>query len=227
MNAFDAQPFSPNDWSLMSTGIFQLYRRYLDMALVTALLMQKAYNFETDQQVQFIKSDYSSNEIKGLLAADALMADVQNFSYDLITSNAGKPQPVRQTLSLASRYPYAFESQFRKTGVMESETAMEDFDFQYPGIYAGRIAAVEVEVDGLVPPSGLSGTLMNNGISTYRVPSSRLVFSSDRCHDNSTGSLHVRQWRSGAGSHHYVHCRRCADHRRSHRRGPGYDPHQQ
>lgn len=172
LNAFDSQPFSPTDWSLMSTAVYQLYRRYLDMALVTALLMQKAYNFETDQQVQFIKSDYSSNEIKGLLAADALMADIQNFSYDLITSNAGKPQPVRQSISLATRYPYVFELQFRKTGVMEFETAIEDFDFLYPGAYAGRIASIEVEVDGLVPPRGLSGTLTNNGISTYRVPSS-------------------------------------------------------
>src|SRR5439155_168653 len=42
----------------------------------------------------------------------------------------------------------------------------------YPGTYAGRIEAIEVEVDGIVPVSGISGTLTNSGISSYRVPSS-------------------------------------------------------
>src|SRR6185436_14989054 len=64
----------------------------------------------------------------------------------------------------------AFETQLRKTGVMEFETRIDDFDAYYPGTYAGRIEAVEIDVMGIVPPAGISGTLTNDGISAYRLP---------------------------------------------------------
>jgi hypothetical protein len=50
------------------------------------------------------------------------------------------------------------------------ETRIDDFDLVYPGTYAGRIESIEIDVDGLVPPTGISGTLTNAGISNYRVP---------------------------------------------------------
>jgi hypothetical protein len=172
LQAFDAQTFTPDVWQHMADSMFRLYRRYLDMALKTAFLMQQAYNFETDQSLRFIKKDYSTEEVRGLLGADALMADIQSFTYDLITATTGKPQPVRQTISLAQRYAFLFEHQFRRTGVMEFETRIDDFDNLYPGTYAGRIESVGVEVVGLVPPNGVSGTLTNSGISGYRTPAS-------------------------------------------------------
>ena len=171
LQAFDSQTFTPDIWQRMANTMWRLYRRYLGMALNSALLMQRAYNYETDQFLNFIKSDYSVAEVKGLLGADALLADIQTFTYDLITSRAGKPQPLRQTISLAQNYAFAFERQFRKTGIMEFETRIDDFDYVYPGTYAGRIENVEVEVVGIVPISGLSGTLTNSGISGYRMPS--------------------------------------------------------
>lgn len=172
LQAFDSQTFTPDVWQRMADTMWRLYRRYLDMALKTALLMQQAYNFETDQSLRFIKKDYSTDEVKGLLGADALMADIQSFTYDLITSTTGKSQPVRQSISLAQRYAYLFETQFRRTGLMEFETRIDDFDNVYPGTYAGRIESVDVEVVGLVPPSGVSGTLTNSGVSGYRTPAS-------------------------------------------------------
>ncbi len=170
LEAFDDQFFTADVWDRMGDVMRRLYGRYFNMALRAAQMMQQAYNFETDQSLHLIKSDYSVGEVKGLLGADLLMADVQSFTYDLITSRAGKPQPVRQTISLAERYGYLFETQFRKTGVMEFETRIDDFDTLYPGTYAGRIQSLEVEVLGIVPPSGISGTLTNNGISAYRTP---------------------------------------------------------
>jgi hypothetical protein len=168
--AFDAQTFTPDVWSRMGDQMWRLYRRYLAMAVRAARMMQQAYNFETDQTLKLIKGDYTTDEVKGLLAADSLLADIQTFTYDLITSTAGKPQPIKQTISLAQQYGYPFETQFRTTGSMQFETRIEDFDNVYPGTYAGRIEAVEVEVDGIVPVTGISGTLTNNGISSYRLP---------------------------------------------------------
>ena len=58
------------------------------MALRAARLMQQAYNFETDQSLSLIKSSYATDEVNGLLGADLLMADIQSFTYDLITGTA-------------------------------------------------------------------------------------------------------------------------------------------
>ena len=172
LSTFDSQFFTPDVWYRLGDAMQRLYRRYLSMALRVARMMQQAYNFETDQSLHLIKSDYSTDEIKGLLGADALLADIQSFTYDLITTQSSKPQPVKQTISLAERYGFQFEKQFRKTGAMDFETRIDDFDSYYPGTYAGRIEAVEVEVEGIVPVSGISGTLTNSGISSYRTPAS-------------------------------------------------------
>jgi hypothetical protein len=168
---FDSQTFTADVWHRMGDAMWRLYQRYLGMAITTARLMQRSYNFETDQSLSIIKNDYSTGAVKGLLGADTLMADIKTFTYDLITSRKTKAQPIRQTISLAERYPFAFERQLRPTGIMELETRIDDFDALYPGTYAGRIEAVEVEVEGIVPVRGISGTLTNSGISSYRLPS--------------------------------------------------------
>ena len=169
--AYDQQRFTPDVWNQLGEKMGSLSQRYLAMALDTAKLMQRAYNFETDSSRAMIKPDYMADTVKGLLGADMLMADIQSFTYDMVTSTAPKPQPVRQTISLAQRYPFVFERDFRTTGRMEFETRLDDFDVLYPGTYAGRIEHIEVSVDGIVPARGISGTLTNAGISQYRVPS--------------------------------------------------------
>lgn len=170
LNAFDKQRFTPDVWHLLGDRMNQLSQRYLAMALDVAKRMQRAYNFENDVLRTIIKPDYMSDTVKGMLAADTLMLDVQSFSYDLITTTTAKQQPVRQTVSLAQRCPFLFETQLRTHGRMEFQTDLDDFDSVYPGTYAGRIEHVEVTVDGIVPARGLSGTLTNSGISHYRVP---------------------------------------------------------
>jgi hypothetical protein len=169
--AFDDQRFTPDVWHALGERMDQLAERYLVMALDIAKLMQRSYNFENDVTLTIIKTDYSSHAASGVLAADALMADIQSFTYDLVTSTAPKPQPVRQTISLAQRYPFLFETRLRRTGRMEFQTTIDDFDSLYPGSYGGRIEHVEVEIDGIVSPRGIRGTLTNTGISHYRLPS--------------------------------------------------------
>ena len=171
VSAFNAQTFTPDVWMAMGDEMMRMYQRYFAMALSAAKLMQQAYNFETDQQLSLIKDSYASDEIKGLLGADALMADVQGFTYDLITSTRSKVQPIKHTISLAQQYGWDFETQFRKTGSMTFETRIDDFDNYYPGTYACRIKSIQVNAVGLVPVTGLSGTLTCSGLSWYRLPS--------------------------------------------------------
>jgi hypothetical protein len=185
LTAFDAQFFTPDVWQRLGDASWQLYQGYLTMALRTARLMQRAYNFETDQSLQLIKADYSTGVANGLLGAELLIADIERFTFDLVTSHAGKPQPLRQTISLSQSYGFGFESQFRRTGILDFDTRIDDFDGKYPGIYAGRIETVEVDVEGLVPIEGISGTLSNTGVSGYRVPAALWI-------DRNTSGLKYR-----------------------------------
>ena len=86
--------------------MYRLYQRYLAMALLRGQAHAAGVQLR-DRPVAatLIRADYSTDEVKGLLAADALLADIQTFTYDLITSTAGKPQPVKQTISLAQQLP--------------------------------------------------------------------------------------------------------------------------
>lgn len=171
LQTYQDATFTADVWKAMGDRMYALYRRYLTMALDVARLTQRAYNFENDTSVHLIKLDYTGDEVRGLLAADALLADIQSFTYDQLTSGRGKAQPVSHTISLAELRGYEFETSFRRTGVLDFETKVEDFDEVYPGSFGGRIQAVEVEVLGIVPPRGLSGTLTNTGVSSYRLPS--------------------------------------------------------
>jgi hypothetical protein len=170
LTVFNSNTFTPQVWRAMGDFAEALYERYMTMALRTAKLMQQAYNFENDTTLTYIKDSYQG-VVADLLAADALMADIQAFTNDLVTSNRGKKQFVKTAISLASNYGYLFETQLRKTGTMNFETTLDDFDSVYPGTYQGRIQKVTVSVQGIVPPAGISGYLSNDGISIYRLPS--------------------------------------------------------
>jgi hypothetical protein len=165
---FNSQLFTPGVWHQMANFLLSISQNYFVMALRVARLMQRAYNFENDSDRHVIRTDYSSLTVVGLLAPDALLRDVDSFTYDLITTSEHKSMPVRQTVSLAGSYPFLFETEFRKTGSMTFETRLEDFDVAYPGTYAQRIDAVEIEVEGILPEYGVRGTLTNGGISRYR-----------------------------------------------------------
>lgn len=168
LEAFDNQTFTSDVWANMGLFMKNISESYLNMAITTSRLMQKAYNFEFDKNEAFIKASYTSGTVNGLLASNALLLDIDSFTYDMVTSVKTKSIPIKQTISLASRYPYFFETFFRKTGIMEFETRFEDFDMDYPGTYCRRIETVEVIVEGLLPSNGVKGFLTNSGISRYR-----------------------------------------------------------
>ncbi|MEZ0112494.1 hypothetical protein ABH920_006516 [Catenulispora sp. EB89] len=170
VGAFDDMTFTAGVWKAMGDRMYQIYRRYLDMALRAAKMMQSAYNFENDTSMTVIRADYSTDEIRGLLAADMLMADVQSFTDTLLGTRRTKAQPVTHVLSLATRHSYLFETQFRKTGQIAFDTTPDDFDLAYPGTYGGRIRHVEVTLVGLTQPTGIFATLTCGGLSFYRTP---------------------------------------------------------
>lgn len=168
LNAFNNQYFTPEVWYQMGAFMRSISASYRHKAIRVARLMQQAYNFENDLNRQFIKTDYSINTVKGLLAGDALLLDIDSFTYDLITTVQRKDVPIKHTVSLVEQYPFLFETEFRNTGRIEFDLRLDNLDKIYPGTYARRIETVEVEVEGVLPSRGVHGTLTNAGISRYR-----------------------------------------------------------
>ncbi|EIV91294.1 tetratricopeptide repeat protein [Frankia sp. QA3] len=173
--AFDSQVFTPDVWYQLGQFMRSISTHYLTMAIRTARLMQRAYNFENDTERALIKVDYSTNSVRGLLAADALLLDIDAFTFDMITTVGRKRMPVKQTISLAERHPFLFETALRDTGTMAFETRIEDFDLAFPGTFQRRLEKVEVEIDGVLPPGGVRGVLTNGGISRDRTPDPDVV----------------------------------------------------
>ena len=195
LEAFDNQFFTPEVWYQMGQFMRSISGHYLTMAIMVARQMQRAYNFENDLERKFIKVDYSTNTVRGLLGADALLLNIDSFTYDLITAVSRKRMPVKQTISLAERYPFLFETALRQTGVMEFDTRVEDFDLAFPGTFQRRLERVEVEIDGVLPSAGVRGVLTNDGISRDRTlninqikfriqPRENLVLSEHRIRDD-------------------------------------------
>jgi hypothetical protein len=164
---FNAQEFTPELWDNLAQAQRSLSRRYLDWAIGAAFLMEQAFEDEFDLQVNRIRFDYDQSALHGLLAADFLIADIDQFTYDRLLDTE-KRAPIKVAIALADRYPHEFYQQFQRTGRMDVQTTLEDFDIWHPGTFLRKLRRVEVIVEGLVSPSGLHGTLTNNGISVDR-----------------------------------------------------------
>ncbi|WP_456442572.1 Tc toxin subunit A-related protein [Psychroserpens sp.] len=155
-------------WSNLAERMRQFSQLYMERAIEISYLMQAAYNFEMDANLEVIKNIYATGEsLNGLLGADTLLADINYFTYHHITQTKSKEIPVKQIISLAERYPFSLY-QFRRTGEVNFETKLEDFDLRHPGTYMRKIKAVEVYIEGIINADGISGYLRNSGVSVYR-----------------------------------------------------------
>lgn len=165
--------FSATMWYELAREARRIAQRYLDMAIEVAVLMEKAYEAETGRDLRKIKLDYGLDATNGLLAADALLLDIDFFSLDHVRTKS-KKAPMKQMLSLADQFPMAFD-QLLRTGRTLFETTLAHFDRRYPGFYLQKVKQVEVLFVGLVGTEGVHGTLRNIGLSKFRHRSGAVV----------------------------------------------------
>lgn len=156
--------FDEDLWFRLAAELQDLARGYLDMAIEAAYVMERAYAAEFDRDLRRIRLDYGLGGPEGLLGGDHLKQDIASFTLDYI-QHAQKQNPMRVQLSLREEFPQAF-AQFQATGVLAFRTDLELFDRRFPGTYRRKIKRVELFVEGLIPPSGVNGTLRHDGVST-------------------------------------------------------------
>ncbi|MBV9110659.1 MAG: hypothetical protein JO306_14710, partial [Gemmatimonadetes bacterium] len=168
LNAFDNEVFTPEVWARLAHVMRALSQDYQDWAIRTAKLMERAYNFENDDNVHVIRNQYPGVAgADNLLGADFLLRDISSFTYRFIAHQRAKQSQLKDVISLANQYPFDFYN-FLRTGQLRFETTLHDADLRHPGFYGQRLAGIELEVVGLLPPEGIHGTLRAGGISRYR-----------------------------------------------------------
>ncbi|MGA1828627.1 hypothetical protein [Microbacterium sp.] len=167
LNAFDDEVFTPELWTRMAAIVRDIARTYQHWAIAAAKLMERAYNFETDEAIAVIRPEYSVPATGDLLGSDLLVRDIDSFTYHLISAVAKKQSSVKEVVSLRNEYPFAFR-EFLEHGVLSFDTSLYDFDRRHPGTYGQRLQSVEVEIVGLLPTGGVRGTLRGGGVSHYR-----------------------------------------------------------
>ncbi|MER6174262.1 hypothetical protein [Streptosporangium sp. NPDC001681] len=163
----DLKEFGARLWYELARTMRELSQRYLDMAIETAVLMERAYDGETGRDLRKIRFDYGSAATNGLLGADTLLRDIDYFTLDFLTTTRTKKAPVKVTLSLADLYPMAFDA-LRSTGQALFETTMEQIDRFYPGLYLQKLHNVELALVGVTGVGEVHGTLRNIGVSQFR-----------------------------------------------------------
>jgi hypothetical protein len=174
LNAFDDEFFTPDSWSKMADVMRDISRNFLFRAIRLAKLMQRAYNFDNDANINIIKTEYgfavgnTANVSEArLLGGDSLLDDIESFTYLAVTNKTRKSSRIKDVISIASNFPAQFE-EFRRTGLLSFETDLYEFDRLHPGFYEQRIEAIEVEVVGVIPEAGLNGTLKAGGVTSFR-----------------------------------------------------------
>ncbi|MFO1498525.1 MAG: hypothetical protein U1G07_09060 [Verrucomicrobiota bacterium] len=163
----DMREFGARLWYELAREARRIKQRYLDMATEMALLMERAYNAETERDLRVIRFDYDTTAAGNLMGADQLLADIDSFTFDHVTTTRRKKIPVKKTISLADAYPMQFEA-LKSTGRCLFETALADFDRDHPGMYLAKINNVELVLVGITGAATIAGTLRNIGVSRFR-----------------------------------------------------------
>lgn len=163
----DMKEFSARLWYELARTIRAISQRYLDMAIEIAVLMERAYEAETGRDLHKIRFGYRNPTTGGLLGADSLLADIDYFTLDHLTTTRTKKAPLKVTLSLADRYPMAFDM-LCSSGTAFFETTLEQFDRMYPGLYLQKLQNVELTLVGVTGVGEVHGTLRNIGVSSFR-----------------------------------------------------------
>jgi hypothetical protein len=177
----DMKEFGARLWYELAREARRLSRRYLDMAIETAMLMERAYNAETERGLSIIRFDYGKAATSDLLAADRLRADIDYFTLDHITTIKPKKSPVKKTISVADAFPMSFQ-QLKTTGQCFFQTEMAQFDREHPGLYLCKLRNVELLFVGITGATSIGGTLRNVGVSRFRLGDGTIVarnYSSD------------------------------------------------
>jgi hypothetical protein len=135
----------------LSTSLQRLYRQVFNAAQSMARLAERAYRFErNDEATSLLSATYWHGQHAGLLAGEALMADLLELERRFVETNY-RTLEIDQAFSVMQLSPQALLA-LRETGECEVTIPEVAFDFYYPGHYRRRIRAVRLTIPSVTGP---------------------------------------------------------------------------
>src|SRR4029450_7982463 len=94
-DAFNNELFNPEQWLAMARVMKKLAATALDRATDIARLMQRAYNFENDDDRKVIRRSYKVAATEGMLGGELLLSDLDRFTFYHVTRVSSEPLPLQ------------------------------------------------------------------------------------------------------------------------------------
>lgn len=146
---------------------------YLRMANRMAWLAERAYQFETRRSSEFVRQAYGAEATlqDRFSSAALLLADLDAVEHARVTATRDRYQLVKFTYSFLASDPAQLHLLREKGACLLNLTARK-LDERFPGMFLHGMRRLEVEVDGLLPASGVTGVLRTTANTLVRVPNS-------------------------------------------------------
>jgi Tc toxin complex TcA C-terminal TcB-binding domain/Neuraminidase-like domain/Salmonella virulence plasmid 28.1kDa A protein len=154
-------------YNYLATTLTRLHHTAYHVAEELALMTQRAYQFERDDDTIFIAPDNWQADHAGLLAGERLTLQLQQLDNAYLAKNT-RQLDVTQSFSLALVDPNALLT-LRETGSCEFTLPEVLFDLAYPGQYKRIITAARLSIPAVAGPYsnlGATLTLKNSWIRT-------------------------------------------------------------
>ena len=149
--------------------------RQLGAAIFLAYLFERALAFFLGvPSIRKIQFDYLDRPGGIFDAHRALLEDFQSVLVQRDKPDAMKFDFFEQSISLRESYPIQF-SRFLQTGTMDFDYSLYQLSKLRPASHQCRLREVGVEIKGLIPATGFSGTLTHRGRFLVRDKTATLV----------------------------------------------------
>ena len=148
----------------------EIYRQAFNSTYALAKMAEQAYIFERgDDDNTRLTGNYWDSGHGGLLAADALLADMGNLERRYLETNY-RDLEITQSISLAQIDPSALAG-LREIGSCSFKIPEYAFDLSYPGHYRRMLRSVRLSVPCVAGPlTNIAATLTLTGSSIRKDP---------------------------------------------------------
>lgn len=137
-------------YTWLSSEMSRMYRVAYNMAHEVALMAQRAYQYERDDNTMFIESGHWDIGRAGLLAGEKLLLQLQRLEKTHLETNR-RDYEVDQTFSLSQFNPLALQK-LRESGTCQFNVPELFYDLAYPGQYNRKITSVRLTIPCVAGP---------------------------------------------------------------------------
>lgn len=142
---------TPELYKWLATRISNIYFQSYTLAFNMAKAAERALQFQSNSERNYINFGYWDNLYKGLGAADGLMLALDQMESNSILETGSRNLEIEKTISLLQLNPKALLD-LKTKGECIFEFNEKLFDYDFPGHYSRKIKTVSISVPAIIGP---------------------------------------------------------------------------